>query len=64
MENPSASTTTVVIEVAFNTDPDLTAGQYTPATIKVGGTDAASIPAFDVVDNVSFPHILWLLIGI
>ena len=54
--NPSTETATVVLEVAFNTDPTTAPGDYGGAAIEctIGGTAVADIPTFAVVENVSF----------
>ena len=51
--NPSTEASTVVLEVAFNTDPSTAAGSNAIETCTVGGDDV-TMPEFTVVENVSF----------
>ena len=49
--NPSTSASTVVLEVAYNTDPSTAAGDYA-VTCSIGGEDVV-MPDFTVEENVS-----------
>ena len=51
VNNPSEETK-VVLEVAFNTNSNIEAGEYEPPPIKVGTIDV-TLPKFTVVANVS-----------
>ena len=51
--NPSPDPSTVVLEVAFNTDPDTAPGDVS-VEISIGGTAVDPLPAFKVVENVRF----------
>ena len=51
VNNPSETDTHVILEIAFDTDLGLDAGDYTP-TISVGTVDATPSD-FTVIENVS-----------
>jgi hypothetical protein len=52
VKNADSVDTVVILEVAFDTSPTLTAASYEVAALTVGTVTAAP-PAFTIIDNVS-----------
>ena len=53
--------TDVVLEIAYNTDPAIPEGDYTPPDIKVGSLDV-NMTKFTVAKNVRAPRIFLKLL--